>query len=166
MLLVCVCLALAAAVWCAPAPISSNSDIVWRHVNASASATFRSPNGLLRFPYQVPAGPYDQLWDWDSVHEGVGMLPFGSAPYFAGSMMNFLDWVRLHRPPRVPIALNLAVAPSPPPTFPPSSRSVCMSECCVCGGAAPSPHLLGVCGVCGVCVHRRPTRRTAACPGV
>jgi len=26
------------------------------------------------------------------VHEGVGMLDFGSAPYFAGSMMNFLDW--------------------------------------------------------------------------
>ena len=71
-----------------------NSEIVWQHVASSANATFRAAKGQLRFPYLVPAGPYDQLWDWDSVHEGVGMLEFGSAPYFAGSMLNFLDWVR------------------------------------------------------------------------
>jgi hypothetical protein len=41
----------------------------------------------------LPAGVYNQLWDWDSVTVGVGLLQFGSAPYFAGSMLNFLDWV-------------------------------------------------------------------------
>lgn len=40
----------------AVASASPNSDVVWRHVNASAAETFRQPNGSLKYPYQVPAG--------------------------------------------------------------------------------------------------------------
>ncbi len=31
------------------------------------------------------------MWDWDSLFMGIALLPFGSAQYLAGSMMNFLD---------------------------------------------------------------------------
>lgn len=61
------------------------------YVASHASQTFREPQGILRFPYLVPAGPYDQLWDWDSVLMGTALLSYGSRPYLAGSMMNFLD---------------------------------------------------------------------------
>lgn len=66
------------------------------HVEKEHRATFRESGGLLRHPYLVPAGAHytRQIWDWDSVHEGVGLLPYGGAPYMKGSMLNFLDHVR------------------------------------------------------------------------
>lgn len=70
----------------------NDTDIVWQHIRDSANQTFKEPAGVLRFPYLVPAGVYMQLWDWDSMFTGLGLLEFGSAPYFAGSMLNFLDW--------------------------------------------------------------------------
>jgi hypothetical protein len=60
------------------------------YVAQSANATWREPKGALTFPYLVPAGPYQQCWDWDSVFLGVATLPFGAGRYFAGAMMNFL----------------------------------------------------------------------------
>ena len=45
---------------------------------------------------QVPAGPYNELWDWDSVFLGVATSQeFGAGRYFVGSMMNFLSAVNL-----------------------------------------------------------------------
>ncbi|KAH3760752.1 glycogen debranching enzyme [Pelomyxa schiedti] len=71
---------------------NSSAQIVWSYVEKMAPQTFREPSGYLRYKYLVPSGPYDQLWDWDSVFMGVAMMrDFGSAPYLAGSMMNFLD---------------------------------------------------------------------------
>eukprot|EP01043_Picozoa_sp_COSAG02_P005982 COSAG02_NODE_166_length_31947_cov_34.168617_15_plen_398_part_00 len=60
-----------------------------QYVAESANATWRNPKGALEFPYLVPAGPYQQCWDWDSVFLGVATLPFGAGQFFTGSMMNF-----------------------------------------------------------------------------
>jgi hypothetical protein len=55
----------------------------------------RGASGQLAFPYLIPFGGFDQLWDWDAVYLGVGSLRFGSAPFFVGSMLNFLSAVSL-----------------------------------------------------------------------
>eukprot|EP00966_Prymnesium_polylepis_P194406 4506938-Prymnesium_polylepis.1 len=68
-----------------------DSVLVREHVASLANATFRQPSGILRFPYLVPSGPYDQMWDWDAFFMGVALDEFGSRPYLAGTMMNFLD---------------------------------------------------------------------------
>lgn len=44
------------------------------HMAGNVNATWRAPQGYLRFPYRVPVGPYDQLWDWDSLLLGVAGL--------------------------------------------------------------------------------------------
>eukprot|EP01138_Halocafeteria_seosinensis_P002431 gb/GECG01002488.1/.p1 GENE.gb/GECG01002488.1/~~gb/GECG01002488.1/.p1 ORF type:complete len:419 (+),score=51.68 gb/GECG01002488.1/:1-1257(+) len=62
---------------------------VYEHVRDKCSETFREPQGQLKYKYLVPSGPYNQLWDWDSVFTGIGLLEFGGAPYLAGSMKNF-----------------------------------------------------------------------------
>jgi hypothetical protein len=51
--------------------------------------------GSLKYPYLVPAGYYQQMWDWDSMLTGTALLSIGSAPYLAGSMKNFLDHTNL-----------------------------------------------------------------------
>lgn len=49
-----------------PSPVESSANpdtaLVQAHVAAHASETFRQPSGYIKFPYLVPAGPYDQLW--------------------------------------------------------------------------------------------------------
>ncbi len=60
------------------------------HVTAEASKTFRPPKGVLRYPYLVPAGPYEEMWDWDSMFMGVALSNYGAIPYFTGTFMNFL----------------------------------------------------------------------------
>ena len=75
---------------------TNDTALVYAYVAAHAAATFRNPNGTLHYPYQVPAGPYNELWDWDSVFLGVATsYDFGAAAYFVGSMMNFLSAVNL-----------------------------------------------------------------------
>ena len=44
---------------------------------------------MLEYPYLVPAGPYEQCWDWDSVFLGTATLTWGGGAYLAGSMKNF-----------------------------------------------------------------------------
>jgi hypothetical protein len=73
---------------------SESAAVVKAHVAKECVATYREPSGILRFPYLVPSGPYQQVWDWDASHMGVGLLSYGGAPYLRGSMMNFLDHVR------------------------------------------------------------------------
>jgi alpha,alpha-trehalase len=73
---------------------ATNGDaqkMVHDHVQQQGNLTYKPASGELKFPYQVPGGFYDQLWDWDSMFMGVAMLEFGSAPYLEGSMKNFLD---------------------------------------------------------------------------
>jgi alpha,alpha-trehalase len=64
---------------------------VKEYVTANYEDTFRPPSGILVSPYLVPAGPYSQCWDWDSVFTGLALLPLGSAEYLAGSMSNFFS---------------------------------------------------------------------------
>ena len=74
----------------APAP-DPDTALVYAHVQAEVNSTFREPQGDLAFPYQVPAGPYNELWDWDSVFLGVASSrDFNGSRYFVGSMSNFL----------------------------------------------------------------------------
>ncbi len=48
---------------------TANNDtaLVRAHVSANVNQTLRDPSGVLRFPYQVPGGPYNQEWDWDAI---------------------------------------------------------------------------------------------------
>lgn len=70
---------------------ASPSSVVKDYVTDNYNSTFREPQGILNHPYLVPAGPYDQEWDWDSVFTGLALLPLGSAPYLSGSMKNFFE---------------------------------------------------------------------------
>lgn len=74
---------------------SRDERLVSKYVAARANATFREPSGFLTYPYLVPAGVYNQLWDWDSLFMGVALLHHGSAPYLAGAMKNFLAQTNL-----------------------------------------------------------------------
>ena len=73
------------AVACTASPTVSDFDadlrLVKSHVASNYNQTFREPSGSLVFPYLVPSGPYDELWDWDSFFMGVSLLEYGSLPY-------------------------------------------------------------------------------------
>jgi hypothetical protein len=98
--------------------IQSSRAIVKEHVASRAHLIMREPEGGLRYPWlcpvrastfrapfayhshcnpTIPAAPtpkggfYAQLWDWDAVFCGVGLIPFGGAPYLAGSMKCFFS---------------------------------------------------------------------------
>ena len=77
------------------ASVPNATAAVIAHVAAHMNESFREPAGILTYPYLVPSGPYDTLWDWDSLFMGVGGLSFGSQPYFTGTFMNFLSHVNL-----------------------------------------------------------------------
>ena len=66
---------------------------VAEHVRAACARPgfLCEPAGVLRFPYICPGGFYSQLWCWDALFAGIGVLPFGGARYLLGSMENFLD---------------------------------------------------------------------------
>ena len=81
------------------APVTHSIDddvaLIQAHVRAAAPPVCKAPAGQLRHPYLTPGGFYSQLWDWDAVYMGVGLLSYGGVPAFCGSMMNFLDGVDL-----------------------------------------------------------------------
>jgi hypothetical protein len=79
-----------AAAAAASLPVGDDEQACRVYTAAHANDTWRKPAGVLKFPYLVPAGPYDQCWDWDSVFLGTATLTFGSRPYLAGAMKNFL----------------------------------------------------------------------------
>lgn len=72
-----------------------DTALVQAHVKSAAAQTFRQPSGALKFPYLVPAGPYQESWDWDSCFMGVALRAYGATPYFVGTFMNFLSFVNL-----------------------------------------------------------------------
>eukprot|EP00927_Polykrikos_kofoidii_P039958 TRINITY_DN34247_c0_g2_i1.p1 TRINITY_DN34247_c0_g2~~TRINITY_DN34247_c0_g2_i1.p1 ORF type:complete len:444 (-),score=56.21 TRINITY_DN34247_c0_g2_i1:108-1439(-) len=82
---------LVAALFASVVVAGGADEIICRDFTAAhTNETWREPGGVLPFPYLVPAGPYEQEWDWDALFLGVATLPWGSQPYFEGSMMNFL----------------------------------------------------------------------------
>lgn len=52
----------------------------------------RPPNGLLKFDYLVPSGPYYQLFDWDAYFMGIALTYDRQARYLASSVRNFLEF--------------------------------------------------------------------------
>jgi glycogen debranching enzyme len=67
----------------------SARSIVKAHVAEKSHLIMREPEGSLVYPWLCPGGFYAQLWDWDAVFCGVGLIPFGGSKYLAGSMKNF-----------------------------------------------------------------------------
>jgi hypothetical protein len=79
--------------YCAAA--DDDTAVVKAHVAATASQTFRPPSGVLPYPYLVPAGPYNEAWDWDSLFLGVALSRYGASPFFEGTFLNFLHFTNL-----------------------------------------------------------------------
>ncbi len=52
----------------------------------------KQPQGVLRYPYIVPGGEYDQLWDWDGFFCGLAISEERPA-FFQGCVLNFLDHI-------------------------------------------------------------------------
>ncbi len=80
--------------WLVPFCLAAPPDdeaLVKQYVRDNANATFKPPSGMLKYPYLVPGGVYDQMWDWDALFMGVALADLGAIPYLAGTMMNFLD---------------------------------------------------------------------------
>jgi len=75
----------------------SDVPLVRAHVAQFANATFREPSGVLKYPYLVPGGPYNESWEWDSLFMGVALREWGSHRYLAGTMMNFLDHTNVRK---------------------------------------------------------------------
>eukprot|EP00123_Amoebidium_parasiticum_P021256 comp6411_c0_seq1/m.2213 comp6411_c0_seq1/g.2213 ORF comp6411_c0_seq1/g.2213 comp6411_c0_seq1/m.2213 type:complete len:440 (-) comp6411_c0_seq1:55-1374(-) len=73
----------------------SSVDVVVAHVRKNVHLTFKEPQGKLKFPYLIPSGPYDQMWDWDSLYLGVASLEYGSGRYLGGAMRNYFDWTNV-----------------------------------------------------------------------
>jgi len=75
------------------ASYDADALLVNEHVRAAVAKPgfLCEPAGVLRFPYICPGGFYAQLWDWDSLFAGIGVIPFGGARYLLGSFLNFLD---------------------------------------------------------------------------
>ncbi len=53
----------------------------------------KPPQGLLKHPYLVPAGPYFQLFDWDMYFMGVALSYDGVGQPVADSVKDFLEFV-------------------------------------------------------------------------
>ncbi len=49
-------------------------------------------NGMLKYDYLVPSGPYYQLFDWDAYFMGVAFAYDKQARYLASSVRNFLEY--------------------------------------------------------------------------
>lgn len=56
-------------------------------------AIVKPPQGLLKYPYLVPSGPYSQMFDWDTYFMGVALSYDGRGKPLADSIKNFLSFV-------------------------------------------------------------------------
>ncbi|HTV83287.1 MAG TPA: trehalase family glycosidase [Acidobacteriaceae bacterium] len=56
----------------------------------------KPPQGLLKYPYLVPSGPYHQLFDWDSYFMGVALSYGHQGQPLATSVEDFLSFVGRH----------------------------------------------------------------------
>lgn len=56
----------------------------------------KPPEGILKHEYMVPAGPYTQLFDWDTYFMGVALSYDGVGEPLENSVKNFLDYADAH----------------------------------------------------------------------
>lgn len=62
------------------------------HVAAAVPGVSKAPAEELKHCYLVPGGFYSQLWDWDAIFMGCGLIGQpGGAEHLAGSCMNFFE---------------------------------------------------------------------------
>jgi putative isomerase len=61
--------------------------------NRIKQAIVKPPQGLLKYPYLVPSGPYYQLFDWDSYFMGVALSYDHQGEPLATSVQDFLSFV-------------------------------------------------------------------------
>jgi len=52
----------------------------------------KPPSGIFKHPYMVPAGPYTQLFDWDTYFMGVALSYDGVGEPLQNSVKDFLDF--------------------------------------------------------------------------
>ena len=75
---------------CTAQPSADDTALVRAHVLANARDTFREPSGALKYKYLVPAGPYNECWEWDSFFMSRALKNYGVLPYAIGTFQNFL----------------------------------------------------------------------------
>lgn len=61
--------------------------------NQIKQAIVKPPQGLLKYPYLVPSGPYYELFDWDSYFMGVALSYDHQGQPLATSVQDFLSFV-------------------------------------------------------------------------
>lgn len=62
---------------------------------------YKEPKGAMKYPYLVPGGEYQDLWDWDSFFVACA-VPNEGIPYAKGSVQNILEGIieTTGRPPK------------------------------------------------------------------
>ena len=78
---------------------SEEREALYLALHAQTEALFKEPQGALRYPYIVPGGGYNQLWDWDGFFCGLAVCE-EQPGFFRGCVLNFLDHISTKgRPP-------------------------------------------------------------------
>lgn len=82
---------------CRPQP--KVTDAEWQTVLTELSDAFtrisprviRPAEGFLKYPYLIPAGFYQQMWDWDGYFMGTWFIEKGQPEYMQYWALNFLE---------------------------------------------------------------------------
>lgn len=69
---------------------ATQRETLYDALRLQAAQIFREPTGALRYPYIVPGGVYQDLWDWDGFFCGLALCE-ERPEYFQGCVLNFLD---------------------------------------------------------------------------
>ena len=68
------------------------NEILRHYFEQQISVLYKEPKGAMKFPYLVPGGAYQDLWDWDAFFVACA-VPESGLPYAKGAVENFLDGV-------------------------------------------------------------------------
>lgn len=67
-----------------------SENIVKEYLNSFWSMCFREPTGVLRYPFLVPGGNYEDLWDWDSYFMACA-APDNGLEHIRGCICNLIE---------------------------------------------------------------------------
>lgn len=74
-------------------PLHTEAELTAYFRNAGTKDSIVKPaSGLLKHPFLVPSGPYDQLFDWDSYFMGIALGYDGKGEPLADSVQDFLEF--------------------------------------------------------------------------
>lgn len=76
--------------------VNRYGEIILAYAKKNFRSCFRSPNGILKYPFVVPGSVYaNELWDWDSWLADLALHNIAGdesiADYEKGCILNFLD---------------------------------------------------------------------------